>query len=174
MKNKVNYPTKSNFIPVNQEMLYGVRNELKDAIALSELKLSGRIDSIDQTLSSMNQRFSSVDQKFNSMDQKFSSIDQKFDSIDQKFNAVDRRFDSVDRRFDSVDRRFDSVENKIDNLSKEIKAMISIEMNKFLVLMEEQNSRNQYVLDGYTQIFDRQDKLDGRVTRLETQWMKPK
>lgn len=71
---------------------------------------------------------------------------------DARFASVDARFDLVDARFDKMEARFD----KLDSMLLEMKAMI-----------EEQNSRNRYVLDGYTFIYDKHDGLDRRLINVE-------
>lgn len=111
---KTNTPKKSKDIPVTQEMLYEVRDEL---------------------IHRMDSRFSGMDSRFASMDSRFASMDAKFANIDEKFEKV---------------------------LS---------EIHRIGLLVEEQNSRNKYVLDGYEQIYRRQEffekSIDQRVSNVE-------
>lgn len=72
--------------------------------------------------------------------------DARFDKVDARFNTVDARFNEVDARFDKIDSRLEIISSKIDQV---------------LILMEDQNSRNRFVLDGYA-------SLDHRVSKLES------
>ena len=40
-------------------------------------------------------------------------------------------------------------------------------MHRLMLLMEEQNARNNVVLDGLTVLFSRQERIEGRVTDIE-------
>lgn len=76
-------------------------------------------------------------------------------SHDRRFDAMDARFDSMDARFVSMDAKFDSFREKI---TSDIRYMVT--------LVEEQNNRNDAVLDGYQSLYDRQDRVEKRVDEL--------
>ena len=79
--------------------------------------------------------------------------------MDARFIEVDARFKEVDARFDKVDARFEEVNSKLESMLAA--------MHKSNALVEEQNARNRYVLDGYAQLFDSNKSLEGRVENLE-------
>ena len=86
------------------------------------------------------------------MDSKFKSIDSRFKEVEVQFRSVDARFKEVDARFDKVDARFDKVDAGIMQILSTV--------HRMKALIEEQNSRNKYVLDGYEQIYRRMDRLE--------------
>jgi len=90
---------------------------------------------------------------------RFSSQEKRFESIDKRFESIDKRFESIDKRFESMDKRFDAMDRKMEAGFSDIKAGIQ----RMLVLMEEQNNRNKYVLDGHTALNDRMDRLESSV-----------
>ncbi len=62
------------------------------------------------------------------------------------------------------------IKSDIKNLENQIvdlKDFIKSEMHQMKLLIEEQNARNIFVLDGLTNLFDRQDRLEKRVEKLE-------
>ena len=80
---------------------------------------------------------------------KINSLEKRMNSLEQKMDA---RFKEVDARFDEVDARFDEVNASI----KQVLAQV----HRVGLLVEEQNARNKYVLDGYTSLNDRVEKLE--------------
>ena len=78
---------------------------------------------------------------------------------DSRFNTLESRFKDVDARFAQVDARFNQVMGAIHQLTSEV-ARIG-------TLVEEQNSRNQIVLEALTGIYQRQDRVESRMDRVE-------
>lgn len=86
---------------------------------------------------------------------------------DARFNQIDAKFSQIDARFNQIDARFSQVDAKFNQLESQISTVLS-EIHRLAILVEEQNARNKYVLDGYEQIFQRQDRLEIEVNqRLE-------
>ena len=79
------------------------------------------------------------------MKMSMSSLNSKIDSLELK---MDSRFKSMDSRFKSMDSRFDKI------LS---------EVHRIALMVEDQNARNKYVLDGYTSLNDRLEKVEKKV-----------
>ena len=62
---------------------------------------------------------------------------------------------SQDARFDSIDEKFKSLEHKMDSRFNELK-----------ILIEEQNARNRIVLDGLTNLFARQERIEIKFAKV--------
>lgn len=96
------------------------------------------------------------------------SVNTKIGSMDKKFDYIDFKIESIDKRFDSIDKRFDSIEMKLDSFIEEMRA----DRHQMKVLMETQESRNKIVLEGYEQLYFRQDRLEvkteERLKNIET------
>ncbi|HPI40366.1 MAG TPA: hypothetical protein PLJ21_06150 [Pseudobdellovibrionaceae bacterium] len=119
----------------------------------------------DKRFKSFDKRFESIDKRFESIDKKFESIDKRFDAIDKRFEAIDKRFEAIDKRFDAIDKRFEALENKMEARFNDLKS----DMHRILILLEEQNTRNKFVLDGYTLLYERMDRLEINVeTRIKS------
>ena len=89
---------------------------------------------------------------FQAMDARFQSIDARFKSIDARFFDMDSRFTKIDGQFLAIDARFE----RLESILLSMKAM-----------MEEQNSRNRYVLDGYNFLFDKTERSEKRLQLVE-------
>jgi hypothetical protein len=76
----------------------------------------------------------------------------KFKSMESRFQAMDSKFQAMDSKFQAVDAKFESLMAQIHSVK---------------LLVEEQNARNAIVLDGLTNLFARQDRVEGRMDRLE-------
>jgi hypothetical protein len=61
---------------------------------------------------------------------------------------VSGRFKEVDARFDKVDSSF---------------LKVLAEVHRIGLMVEEQNARNKFVLDGYTSLSDRLDKVEKKI-----------
>lgn len=83
-------------------------------------------------------------------------IKASINSLEKKQEA---RFNHVDARFNQVDARFNEMESTMQTMMSE--------MQRIAVLMEEQNSRNKFVLDGYASLYERQDRVEARVDAFE-------
>ncbi|MBL7672097.1 MAG: hypothetical protein JNM39_16555 [Bdellovibrionaceae bacterium] len=111
---------------------------------------------------SMEARFNQIDARFSEIDSRFNQIDARFSEIDSRFNQIDARFSEIDSRFNQIDARFSKVDSRFNHLEAQLSTILS-EVHRIAILMEEQNSRNKYVLDGYDQIYKRQERLEVNV-----------
>ncbi len=148
---------RSKDIPVTQEMLNDTRKELKSDITSLKLEMKSDFKVVDA-------RFNQVDARFNQVDAHFKNIDARFNQVDARFNQVDAHFKNIDARFNQVDARFNQVDAQLHSLKSELKAMNS-SIHRSLVLLEEQEARNKYVLDGYQSLHDRQDHFEQRIEK---------
>ena len=89
------------------------------------------------------------------MDARFSRVDARFSQVDARFSQVDARFNQVDARFNQVDARLSQVESGIQ--------LVLSEVHRVALMMEEQNKRNIFVLEGYDQLYKRMDRLESNV-----------
>ncbi|MCB0407492.1 MAG: hypothetical protein KDD34_04750 [Bdellovibrionales bacterium] len=148
-------PKKSAQIPVTKEMLFEVRDELKYSVSSLERKMESRFKKNDS-------RLNRIEACFKSVDARFGSIDARFESIDARFEAIDARFDKIDARFKLVDARFDKMESRFADIESLLKKVLS-EVHRIGLFVEEQNARNKYVLDGYTSVSDRLDRIEKKI-----------
>ncbi len=95
-----------------------------------------------------------------SLDKKTQS---RFDTVDARFSQVDAEFANMRSEFSKIDSRFSEIDSKFASLHSEL--------SRIAVIIEAQDSRNRFVLEGYEQIYYRQDrfeqKIDRRVQALE-------
>lgn len=125
-------PKRSGQIPVTSKMLQKTRSELKSSI--TTLRLETRAG--------------------------FKKVDARFNDMEARFNDIDARFSGVDARFSSHDARFDRLEAMIVQLASQMSGLQAA-IHRVEVLVEEQNARNIYVLDGYTSLDARLKVLEG-------------
>jgi len=78
-----------------------------------------------------------------------SSVRSEVKALEQKMDA---RFSRVDSRFSQMDAKFDKVISEVHRIG---------------LLVEEQNARNKYVLDGYGLLNDRIDKNEKDIAELK-------
>lgn len=86
--------------------------------------------------------------------------------VDAQFKQVDARFEQVNARFEQVNASIAEVRAEVAQVKSEVSEVKS-EVHKVLaavhrvgLLVEEQNARNKFVLDGYTSLSDRMDKIE--------------
>ena len=91
-------PLKSFELPVSQQMLYGVRDELKSDLASFRLEVRSEAKKVDA----------------------------RFDEVAGKFKNVDARFDEVVGKFKNVDARFDQVLSKLEVQSAQNHRMLTL------------------------------------------------
>lgn len=70
----------------------------------------------------------------------------------------------MESRFKRVDARFSEIEARVDEVLSEVKSQ-NAKFHRMLTLYEEQESRNRYVLDGYTSLNDRLEILESKADR---------
>lgn len=88
-----------------------------------------------------------------------SEMNSRFNEVDARFNQIDARFNQVDARFKEVDARFNRVDSKLEKVLSEV--------SRLAFIVEEQNSRNQIVLEGLSSLFHRQDRVERRMGEVE-------
>lgn len=69
--------------------------------------------------------------------------------IKSTINSLEKK---IDARFNQMDSKFE---------------LVLSEIHRMAVLMEEQNSRNKFVLDGYASLYERQERLELRFDSHE-------
>jgi predicted nuclease with TOPRIM domain len=158
-KSKAKRPERSADVPVTQKMLYLVREELKS----DSLSVRGDLKSLRQE---MNARFDKVDARFKEVDSRFDKVDARFKEVDSRFDKMDARFDEMDSRFDKMNARFDEMDSRFTGMNSRFDGLIS-EVHRIALLVEEQNARNKIVMDGLNVLFDRQERVEKRLDRLD-------
>ena len=71
------------------------------------------------------------------------------DELKSDVKSLEHRLNA---RFSSHDSRFESIESKLEKMSSDI--------HSIKILVEEQNAKNNIVLDGLTSLFYRQDRIE--------------
>lgn len=74
--------------------------------------------------------------------------------------------EEMNGRFAQVDARFTQMDSKISNMDAKLETVIAA-IHRTNALVEEQNSRNRVVLDGYTSLYDHQVHTNKRLDAVE-------
>lgn len=150
-------PKRAKDAPATQGMLLALRDELKSDFRGLEHHMNGRFKSLEAKLEVRFKKGETrTDILESKMDEKFRQVDVRFDNLKRE---LDEKFQQVDARFKAVDGRFDGIEFKLEKMSSDI--------HRIALLVEAQNAKNNYVLDGYAQLYDRQDRIEKRMDSLE-------
>lgn len=72
----------------------------------------------------------------------------------------------LESKINQVESKISQVESKINQVDSKVELVLS-EMHRMAVLMEEQNTRNKFVLDGYASLYERQDRIELRFDAHE-------
>ena len=139
---------KSGEIPVVQKHLEENRSELKSEITTLRL----------ETKSS----FEKVDSRFSEMEARFDKVDARFSEMEARFDKVDARFSEMEARFDTIDANFNELKSIVTAIASSVEKMIA-ENHGMKARNEEQENRNKYVLDGHTNLHDRQDRFEKEI-----------
>lgn len=84
--------------------------------------------------------------------------------MDAGFHKMDSKFSGVDSKFGSLESKFSGLESRFSGLESQFSGMKS-EMHRIALLVEEQNARNRYVMDGYAQLYDLLERRLGGFDR---------
>ena len=76
---------------------------------------------------------------------------------------IKSEINSLEKRLES---KFNQVESKINQIDSKLELVLTV-IHRVVILMEEQNSRNKFVLDGYASLYERQDRLELRFDAHE-------
>lgn len=71
--------------------------------------------------------------------------------------------DELSAKLSEVDRRLGAQISQLDAKTDGQATRIAIEIHQIKLLIEEQNARNIFVLDGLRSLFDRQDRLEKKI-----------
>jgi chromosome segregation ATPase len=164
-------PLKSKDVPATYGALDLFRNELKGDIS------SARVD-IKSFEKSVNSKFTSLEMRIYESSEKALIIKGKVDMLDTKI--VSMRED-MHARFEVVDKKLAGVSSDMAHMRKDMGIMstqidqikssldqTNSKIDRVLALVEEQNSRNRYVLDGYSTMYESHKTLESRINKLET------
>jgi hypothetical protein len=76
-------------------------------------------------------------------------------------------FTKIDARFNAMEQRFDGKINTLTaHIDAKFEALFTLNA-KTLAIVEEQNARNRFALDGYTLVYEKQLETDARLARIE-------
>jgi predicted transcriptional regulator len=90
------------------------------------------------------------------MESQFKEVDGRFVEVESRFQKIDSRFDEMESRFQKIDSRFDAMESRMDSRFEKFAA----ELHYVRLLVEEQNNKNNIVLDALNNLFARQERFD--------------
>ena len=122
----------------------------------------------------VNSKFTSVELEFKAVRSEmaagFLKIDASFLEIDARFLEVDARFSQIDARFPQIDARFSQIDARFSQIDSKLELLIAA-VHQIRMLVEEQNARNKYVLDGFANLnaqlkFNKQE-TDTRIDQIE-------
>ena len=131
-----------------------VRKSLKKIAKASDVPASQ--GQLEELRSEMKSEFASQKLAMRAIEKR---IDAKFSKIDARFSKIDTRFSKFDARMNTFDARFDTLESMIQSLIASV--------HRTNAIVEEQNARNKFVIDGYKSVIDVQEDLNTRVKKLE-------
>jgi hypothetical protein len=77
-------------------------------------------------------------------------------------DGLESKFMSLEHRFVGLEHRVVSLEHFVRSESKNTQAQI----HKIALLVEEQNAKNNIVLDGLTNLFARQERIENHILEL--------
>ena len=84
-----------------------------------------------------------------------------------KLNSQQKEFKSNINSFEKrLDSKFSQIESKLNQVESKIELVLS-EIRRMIVLIEEQNARNKFILDGYASLHERLDRLELRFDQHE-------
>jgi hypothetical protein len=88
----------------------------------------------------------------------------EFTKIDTQFDQIDRKFDA---KFNEAMRAFSARFDEMMNFSNAKFEAMQTAITRNQAIIEEQNARNRFALDGYTQVYEKQLETDARLARIE-------
>ncbi|MEK6706878.1 MAG: hypothetical protein AAB116_27135 [Candidatus Poribacteria bacterium] len=86
--------------------------------------------------------------------------------LDAKISQVDAKVSQVEAKVSQVEAKVSQVEAKVEDVMKAVHH-VAAEVARVGILVEEQNSKNSLVIEGYTGLAQRQDRLEMRIDGVE-------
>lgn len=178
---------KSDEILVSQKALDATRSELKTEMTEIRIEMRAGFERSDSKMNILESKADALESKIDVLESKMDRLDSKIDTGDASLRTeiasvntnLRQEIASVN---ENLKKEIASVKSElktdIELLRCELKADIAevksdvqkvlVAVHRVTALVEEQNSRNRYVLDGYQSLHDRQDRVESRVDELET------
>jgi|GEM_PF-4300609 chromosome segregation ATPase len=137
-------------------------------------QIDARFEQIDARFAEIDARFEQINARFEQVDRRFDQMEARFAEMDHRFEQIDARFAEMDLRFAEIDARFERLETKMDLKFEQMRAENLSLFNEILskihqthALIEEQEARNRVVMEGLTQLFERQERCEAKVDEFE-------
>ena len=131
---------KSKDIYVTQNMLFGVRDQLKEYI----------------------------DGKTDELKSEFHGVKSEVHGLKSEINGVRSEVHGLKSEIHEVKAGVHGLKSEIHEVKSEVHGLKS-EIHRLAVLMEDQNARNIYVLDGLSGLSHRQDKLENEFSEFKNE-----
>ena len=96
---------------------------------------------------------------------KISGLDNRITGLDNRITGLEAKMNSLETRLDG---RITGFENKMDSKIAGLENKMDSYFHRLAMLIEEQNARNIYVLDGLTILFDRQERIENEFKELKS------
>lgn len=158
---KVKSSVRAKDVPATQAMLYLVRDELKADMKAMDHKLNGSMvahrTEIELVRTELNAK---IDGGRAETQLVRTDLKAEIQSVRAELKA-------------EIEAVRIELGGKIDELRIEMaqfKAEIKSDIHRLALLIEEQNARNVFVLDGLAGPFHRQDRVEGEVIQLRREW----
>lgn len=129
---------------------------------------------IKATRKKMSSKFDKVDKRFSRLEIRMDKFEQRMDGLDQRMDQLEQRMDQVEKRLEKVEIQLIEISNKIDKKIEKVESKIETVLaaiHQMRMLVEEQNNRNKFVLDGYANLYaifeQNKQTTDQRFTQME-------
>jgi hypothetical protein len=160
----VNRPVKRRDVPTTYGLLFEVRQELKSDFKANRHHINAVKTELKADFRKTNLRIDSLRTEFKA------EIQETKLHIDSLRTEVKAEIQETNLRLDSL-----RTELKADIQNVEKRMMAGFEdiksaIHRLTAMVEEQRAQNVYVLDGYTSLFDRQERLEKRWDEFEKNW----
>ncbi len=114
-----------------------------------------------------------MNNKFNTVNKRFSRLETRMGNLEQRMGKLEQRMDQVENRLEKIEIQLIAINNKIDRKIEKIESKIETVLaaiHQMRMLVEEQNNRNKYVLDGYANLYAIFEQNKQETDQRFTQW----
>lgn len=153
---------KTEDLPATPKMLNETKLELKHDITSVKIE----VKKINTNLDHLRHEFNSQRSDIKKVDAKIESLRRDFNSQRSDIKKINAKLESHQHEFDSIRSEIKKVDSKLEAFKCEIRSIFEqlvSAMHRNNAMVEEQNIRNKYVLDGHVAITARQDTFEQRI-----------
>ena len=133
---------------------------LEDEMRLKMGQQGHRSDGLEVRMDNLEHRMDNLEHRMDNLEHRMDNLEHRMDNLEHRMDLLEHRMTKLELGMEELKDRMTSMEKTFEETTKSLKNIVQ----HLTLVLANQKPMLEYALDGYAQIFDRQEQLE-KVSR---------